>query len=126
MQARHLRTDYLKNPLGLGNTKPRFYWQCEGGVRQTAYQIVAAKGKTVVWDSGKVVSSRMTHIPYGGPALQSRDRVQWCVTLWDENDKPGKPASAWFEMGLLQPSDWKAQWMAGDVKTRKKERLPVD
>ncbi len=76
MKANHLRTEYLENPIGLGNSRPRFSWHCEGGVTQTAYQITAARDGEAVWDTGKVASSRMTHIPYEGEALHSRDRVE--------------------------------------------------
>lgn len=126
MKATHLRTDYLDRPLGLGNTNPRFYWQCENGVTQTAYQIIAQKDGTVVWDSGKVSSGQMTHVPYGGPALQSRDRIVWSVTVWDENGQPGESAESWFEMGFLQSSDWRGQWISGGYKPNKKVRYPVD
>ncbi len=126
MRAIHLQTEYLTEPLGLGIPKPRFYWNCEGGVAQTAYQIIATRNNETVWDSGKVTSSAMTHIQYAGAPLHSRDRVEWSVTLWDENGQPGETAESWFELGLLQPSDWTAKWIAGDYKPRKNIRYPVD
>ena len=51
MKAIHLQTEYLTEPLGLGIAEPRFYWNCEGGVTQTAYQIVCKRGEETVWDS---------------------------------------------------------------------------
>jgi alpha-L-rhamnosidase len=40
------RVDYLENPLGLDNAKPRFSWTLEAGaardVRQTAYRVSVA------------------------------------------------------------------------------------
>ncbi|MBD5495383.1 MAG: family 78 glycoside hydrolase catalytic domain [Lachnospiraceae bacterium] len=126
MKAIRLRTEYLKEPLGLGTASPRFYWNCEGGVTQTAYKIVAKLERVTIWDSGKVLSSRMAHIAYEGAPLHSRDRVEWSVTLWDENDQPGEIAESWFELGLLETSDWTAMWISGDYKPNKKERYPVD
>lgn len=126
MKAIHLRTDYLDRPMGLGNTAPRFYWQCENGITQTAYQIIAQRDGTVVWDSGKVSSGQMTHVPYGGPDLQSRDRIVWSVTVWDEDGQPDESTESWFEMGLLNSSDWKGQWISGGYKPKKKVRYPVD
>lgn len=41
MRAIRLRTEYLNNPIGIDITKPRFYWNCEGGKKQTAYEIIA-------------------------------------------------------------------------------------
>lgn len=126
MRAVHLRTDHLIEPLGLGNSRPRFYWQCEGDIRQTAYQIIAKRDGETIWDSGKVLSSTMTHIPYEGETLRSRDRVSWSVTLWDENNIPDETTCACYEMGLLNKSDWTAKWISGGYKPKKNIRYPAD
>ena len=119
MHAIRLRCEYLKNPIGIDIQKPRLQWNCEGGVKQTAYQIV-----TDNWDSGKVVSSSMQAVyPV---ALRSRERVVWRVRLWDERDACGDWEEAFFEMGLLQKSDWQAEWIAGNYKVEAKKRYPVD
>ena len=119
MKAIRLRTEYLENPLGIDIQKPRLMWNCEGGKKQTAYRIVAES-----WDSGRVESDSM-HAEYP-MALASRERVNWTITVWDENGNEGEPASAFFEMGLLSPSDWKAKWITGDYTVNKKSRYPVD
>ncbi len=126
MHAVDLKTEYLRAPLGIDIARPRFYWNCEGGLSQSAYRIVAKVADETVWDSGKVVSASMSHIPYGGRVLRSRERVVWEVTLWDENDRPGETAISAFEMGLLEARDWKAKWITGDYKVKKAERYPVD
>ena len=126
MKAVHLRTEYMKNPVGIDIAVPRLFWHCDGGKRQTAYQIIAWCDGLQVWNTGKVQSSRMTHIPYGGEALQSRQKIQWSVKLWDENDEEGQISTASFEMGLLEESDWKATWITGDYKVDRKKRYPVD
>ena len=126
MKAIRLQTEYLTEPLGLGIAAPRFSWNCEGGVKQTAYQILAERGGETVWDSGKVASSSMTHIHYAGKALQSRDRVEGSVVLWDENGVPGEASASWFELGLLSPEDWTAKWISGRFPERKNARCPVD
>lgn len=126
MKAIHLRTEYLQNPLGLDISCPKFYWQCEGGIKQTAYQIIAKVGEETVWNSGKVESSSMTHIPYGGRPLKSRERVHWSIKLWDENGEGGEISSAWFELGLLDGADWKAKWISGNYKPGEQQRYPAD
>ena len=126
MEAVHLKTEYLTEPLGLGTAQPRFYWNCTGGIRQTAYQIVCARRDEIIWDSGKVVSPSMTHIVYDGTPLHSRDRVCWRVRAWDEDDRPGDWSESRFELGLLHPEDWKAKWITGDYKPRKNTRCPAD
>lgn len=128
MRAIHLQTEYLRNPLGIDITGPRFFWNCEGGVRQSAWQIVATDDcGEIVWDSGKVAGDKMAQVPYRGRSLKSRERINWKVKLWDEQDVEGEwsePAS--FEMGLLDKKDWKASWITGAYKPSKKERYPVD
>ncbi len=126
MKAVHLQTEKLTNPLGIGNPAPRFSWICEGGVTQTAYRIACRREGRLVWDSGKVESARMTWIQYEGEPLRSRDRVEWSVTLWDENGDPGEESSAWFELGLLWLTDFIAEWITGDYKPKKNTRYPVD
>jgi alpha-L-rhamnosidase len=126
MKAINLKTEYLTCPLGLDITNPRFYWNCEGGQRQTAYRIAAVRGSETIWDTGKTQSSRMTHIRYEGQPLKSRDRITWSVTLWDENDAEGEKESSQFEIGLLKVEDWRAQWIAGDYKLKNNTRYPVD
>ena len=126
MKAQRIRVDYLTAPLGLGNPTPRFYWNCSGGKRQTAYEILCTRNGKIIWDSGKVESSSMTHIPYEGEALHSRDEIVVRIMLWDENDEPGEATDSSFEMGLLEPSDWVAKWISGNYKANAKRRYPVD
>ena len=66
MRTINLKTEYLEEPIQLSILKPRFYWNCEGGIRQRAYQIIAKRDDAVIWDSGKVLSDKMTHIRYEG------------------------------------------------------------
>lgn len=128
MQAVWLRTEYLKNPVGIDITQPRLFWNCEGGIRQSAYQIYAVdENSEVVWDTGKVESDQMTQIGYAGRQLTSRERIVWKVRLWDENRTVGSYSEPQvFEMGLLKKEDWKAKWITGDYKPNKKTRYPVD
>ena len=126
MKAVRLKTEYLSNPVGIDSKSPRLYWNCEGASKQTAYQIIAKINGKTVWNSGKMESSFMTHIPYGGPDLHSRERVYWSVKLWDENGEGGELSHSFFEMGLLEASDWKAKWITGNYKVKRKERYPVD
>lgn len=127
MQAVRLRTEYLVDPLGIDIGKPELFWNCEGGVKQTAYRILANddSGRTV-WDSDRVESDSM-RAAWAGEGLRSRERVVWRVRLWDETGAAGEwsePAS--FEMGLLHSSDWTAKWISGDYRPRQKHRYPAD
>ena len=124
MKAINLKTEYLKDPMGIDITCPRLMWNCEGGIRQTAYRIVAAADGKEIWDSGKVSSSFMRAEYPLKPV--SRQRVEWSVTLWDEEDNEGEKACSFFEYGLLAAEDWTAKWITGDYRAKKKPRYPVD
>lgn len=126
IKAINLKKEYLQNPLGIDIVRPRFMWNVDGAVKQTAYQIIAKVNGKTVWNSGKVESSAMTHIPYGGSELHSRERVNWSVKLWDENGNGGEISHSFSEMGLPNASDWKAKWITGNYKVKKNERYPVD
>jgi len=117
------RCEYRVNPLGIDVVKPRLNWvlqSSERGQKQTAYRVLVASSRKKLtsdegdlWDSGKVESDRSIHVVYEGRPLESRMRCWWKVRVWDGAGK----ASAWSEpamwsMGLLQPGDWKAQWIA--------------
>ena len=41
MKAISLKVEYLNNPIGIDIIYPQFFWKCEAGIKQTAYQIIA-------------------------------------------------------------------------------------
>ena len=112
MKAIRLKTEFLTNPIGVDFQNPILSWNCEGGIKQTAYQILATCNGDVVWDSGKVEGDTM-RVAYP-KQLFSRQRIDWRVCLWDENGVVGEPSQAFFEMGLLTESDWQAKWISGN------------
>ena len=123
MKAIRLKTGHLFDPVGVDFTAPRLYWNCEGGRKQTAYQIVAASDSgSVLWDSGRVESDAMG-VRWGGAPVPPKTKVFWKVRLWDENGNPGDWSEASFETGI---GAWSAKWITGNYKVRKKERYPVD
>ena len=94
-----LRCEYLDNPRGVDVVKPRLSWVLESG-RQTAYQVVVDG----VSDTGKVASDRVDQCRVCRQAAESRQRCEWKVRVWDQDDKP----SAWSQpatwtMGFLNP-----------------------
>src|SRR5215813_13000243 len=126
IQVLDLRCEYKLNPIGIDSAAPRLSWRLEGngrGIAQTAYQLRVADsesalraGKPLFWDSGEIRSSDSVQVPYHGPALQSGHRYYWQVRIKDNhgtNSQWSAPAN--WEMGLLQPSDWRASWIEPDL-----------
>ncbi|MBP7976310.1 MAG: family 78 glycoside hydrolase catalytic domain [Verrucomicrobia bacterium] len=120
--AQGLRCEYRAHPLGIDTPQPRLSWRLEAserGQRQTAYRVLAAtrpkllaEGKADLWDSGKVASSESVHVVYGGRPLRAGQRVYWKVRAWDRDGRAsGYSEAAWWEMGLLAPADWQADWI---------------
>ena len=113
-----LRCESLVRPIGIDTPIPRFSWRLvdpgnSRGQRQTAWQIIATSGDATLWDSGKVESGESMHIEYGGKPLRSNQPLQWKVGVWDKenNPTPWSDESA-FSTGLLDPGDWKGEWIA--------------
>ena len=127
MRAIRLKCEYLKDPVGIDILRPRLMWNCEGGLRQTAYEIeaVSAEGRPL-WSSGEVESASM-RAQYAGAPLASRAEVRWRVRLRDEEAVWGE-WSGWasFELGLLSAADWEAEWISGDYRVDRRRRYPVD
>lgn len=128
MQPQKLRCEYLENPLGIDEAKPRLSWilaSTQRGACQSAYQILVAgsegalqAGTGDLWDSGKVESGETAQVEYAGKPLASGQRAWWTVRVWDgagqasPYSKPG-----WWEMGLLSPGEWHGKWIARTTDT---------
>ena len=110
MKAINLRTEHLVNPIGIDIRTPYLSWNCEGGKKQTAYEIEAVSDGEVILSSGKIASDKMNHC--FGLAVASKQHVTWKVRLWDETDTAGEwSEEAYFEMGILEKSQFVAKWI---------------
>ena len=110
MKAINLRTEHLVNPIGIDIRTPYLSWNCEGGKKQTAYEIEAVSDGEVILSSGKIASDKMNHC--FGVAAESKQRVTWKVRLWDETGAAGEwSEEAFFEMGILEKSQFVAKWI---------------
>lgn len=127
IHAVNLKTEYLRNPLGIDIEEPRLMWNVAEAIKQSAYVVQVEIEGRLAYTSEKVETDEMSAIiPV---ALKSRDSVSWQVKLYNESGEEGPwSESADFEMGLLRPSDWKAKWIMGNYthSKKKKVRYPVD
>ena len=121
LTVNHLRCEYAENPVGLDAPQPRLSWVLESETRaqrQSAYQVLVASrpekllpGQADLWDSGKVATDQSIQVVYAGQGLRSRQQCSWRVRVWDKDGQVAESPVASWEMGLLQPADWQAQWI---------------
>ena len=124
--VKDLTVEYKINPVGIDVLKPRFSWKIEGSgndIMQTAYSLRVATGKKfspsqIVWKSGMIPGDGSVLQEYAGSALKSGQRYYWEVKIRDNKGRESRWSEpAFFEMGLLSPSDWKARWIEMDNDT---------
>lgn len=131
-----LRCDSLKDPAGVDFQKPSFSWILPPapGRQQGGYQILVASSRNAlaknngdVWDSGKVNSSQSVQVQYNGKPVVSGAMYFWKVRAWDTRGTMSQWSSpAFWTMGLLKASDWKAQWIGLDKTAAPESRsLPA-
>lgn len=114
-----MRVDYLREPLGIDNGRPRFSWRMaatEGrfGESQRAWRIVVTDdaGRRV-WDSGRTESAVSVGVAYGGQPLSPSTRYRWRLTVWNQDNREAE-AESWFETGLMANANWDgAEWIGG-------------
>lgn len=123
------RCEYKFNPIGIDVKVPRISWQLKSSLANTmqeAYRIQVPKEKpdfsVLVWDSGRVVSDRSIHVEYNGEALEACTRYYYRIMAWDNhgNSSPWSEVSFW-EMALLEESDWEALWITSQNKENASE-----
>jgi alpha-L-rhamnosidase len=127
-----LKVDYTECPLGLENRIPRLSWRLESrerNVRQRAYRILVASSLSRLqsslgdlWDTGWIGSRQSFGVRYEGSPLASRQRCWWQVQVQEEAGDTFVSAPGWWEMGLLEATDWVAQWLAVESPVARADR----
>ncbi|KAA0238794.1 MAG: rhamnosidase [Armatimonadetes bacterium] len=134
----HLTCEYQIDPKGIGAREPLLSWQIVSSNPNarnqfpTAYRVLVASerelldmGRGDLWDSGKVDSADSRYVRWGGQPLPSRQRAFWKVRIWDQ-DGVEQPWStdASFSVGLLEKSDWQAEWIGHDAPIAESREMP--
>ncbi|HTL07696.1 MAG TPA: glycoside hydrolase family 78 protein [Chitinophagaceae bacterium] len=126
LQVADLSCEHKINPVGVDVAAPRFSWKLVSNSRNTiqaAYSIRVGTDKNfkkVVWQTGKINSAASVLQPYAGDSLQSALRYYWQVKVWDAaGNESAWSAPAYWEMGLLHPQDWQAQWIEPQQSTER-------
>ncbi|ETS79032.1 hypothetical protein PFICI_08885 [Pestalotiopsis fici W106-1] len=131
-----LRTEGLEHPNGLSTVTPTLSWRLASSSRgetQAAFQVQAASSAEALdipdlWDTGKVSGGNIS-VQYAGAAVTSRSIAWWRVRVWSSDDDDDT-VSAWstvttFEIGLLESSDWSAQWITNTAYNLGTTSLPL-
>lgn len=127
------RTQGLAAPNGVSNLIPTLSWRLSGDVRedlQGAYQVQAASSRQGLyspdlWDSGKITGPNISTL-HSVDALTSRDIVYWRVRAWDQSNRACKWSEpSTFEIGLVEATDWSAQWITNSAYALGKTSLPL-
>lgn len=119
LMINNLRCEYRTNPIGVQHSIPTLSWQLisqKRNVIQQAYQVLVAdtqellnQNKGNIWDSGKINSSASIQVSYQGKALTPTKTYYWKVKVWDaQNHASVWSEVAFWQMGLLTATDWKA------------------
>jgi alpha-L-rhamnosidase len=139
LTPQQLTCEYLVNPMAVDVLQPRLSWinlaeAGERGQTQTAWEIWVAgskeklrAGKPDLWSSGKIFANNSVNIRYEGKKLASRQDCWWQVRVWDAGNKVSvwsEPAF-WF-MGILNPGEWKAQWIGAPWQGEQALPKPVN
>ncbi len=118
-----LTCENLINPDGIGISEPGLSWKIsseKNGTVQRAWQIIVAsdssrlnENEADLWNSGKTESPEQILIPYSGKKLQSGSACYWKVRIWDEKNRSSEwSPAATFSIGLLNGSDWQADYIS--------------
>lgn len=136
VEVKNLRLEMKKDPMGIDVSQPRFSWQISSkqpDLTQVAYQIQVAtspeelvQGKNLYWDSGTVSSDQSILIPYSGKDLESEKPYYWRVQITTNQGKTAWSKPAQWSMAILNPADWKANWIGEDTLSNPNERLGDD
>ncbi len=124
----NLKCEYKTNPLGIDEVHPRLSWILISrknkvrGIKQKAYRILVSSTQFKLnnnhgdlWDSEKIISDQTSQIVYDGKKLFSKAECWWKVKIWDQDNIQSEWSEpAFWKMGLLKKSDWKADWIGYD------------
>ncbi|RYF89784.1 MAG: alpha-rhamnosidase, partial [Chitinophagaceae bacterium] len=110
--------------LGSDIVKPRLSWKIQSTARdlvQESYRVLVASSlqnlkKDIgdIWDSQTIQSDSSLNVFFDGKPLTSYQSCYWKVQVKTNQGDAVWSKPAYWTMGLLDSSDWKAQWIGLD------------
>lgn len=128
MTLHSLTVDRRSAPFGIDSAAPEFAWKLPSDAPpQLAYEIDVSVDSSfvpgdILWTSGQVRSATPYGVRYGGGPLRSRTEYHWRVRVHGAEGVVSDWATASFETGLLDPNDWRAEWISHPVASKKDPR----
>ena len=114
-----LRCEHRKDPMGIGEDRPRFSWVLESdgtNILQRRYRLqvsIEPGFRSPVWDTGERRSGQSVLVEYAGPTLGARTRYFWRVQATDNHGgRSPWSGTAFFETALRDPTDWVALFIS--------------
>lgn len=104
----------IADPRAIDVAPPMFSWimnDPDRGETQFAWQVKISSGESIHWDSGKIISSLSSAVPYGGTALSPGKRYVWKVKLWDKDDQESPFSEEHSFITGLSKDDWTASFI---------------
>lgn len=109
-----LKTNHRLEHCNIETSTPVFSWKI-GGEEQNIYQksyriLVYTETGMLMWNSGKIVSSKITDIVYDGEKLLSDTRYLWKTQVETESDNKEEwieSEETFFETALFHQEEWK-------------------
>ena len=116
----------------ISTRNPVFGWIVPESVNntvQTAYQILVAESKQQLlvdsadlWDSGKVLSSLSSNIPYGGKPLKAGSICYWKVKTWDGHGRE----SSFSNISQFKTSNKLTDYATDRYPIQKQDNYPLE
>lgn len=126
-----LRALQVLAPRGVDVAKPSLSWSFTAaqGHSVNAYRVRVASSEALLrvdradlWDSGWRSENAPIGAIYAGTELRSRQRCYWTVSLRTDKGNAATSEPGFWEMGLLNPRDWSADWLAAEDGDERADR----
>ncbi|CAF2531337.1 unnamed protein product [Rotaria sp. Silwood2] len=134
LQPRHIRIDHhdVDTHPDIVVETPIFSWSIDDekhhcndtsrrGLHQTAYRLTIVReisfysptqSSSVMYDSGRIISSISTNILYDGPALTSDTHYIYSIQYWSSTGAVSEPVTGRFRTALFNPkNELTASWI---------------